>query len=202
MSRRRCREPLAQQRERMPAQRERQRPVVGDDVLAFGRRGELGRGFVERAAREERRQPLDAGDVPHRAVTMAGERARARPASARRVEVAPVERGAVREIGDVVERRARARAATSRCAPASVSPAIIRRPRRSAGSGTDHVFRATFVALRTDARFEKRGLTPIFLERAVPVAHRRRRRGSTTTPCRRASCDELRRARRSPSAAS
>ena len=48
-------QPFAQQCERMPPQRERQRPVVGDDVLTLGRRGEIGISFGEGAAREERR---------------------------------------------------------------------------------------------------------------------------------------------------
>ena len=80
-----------------------ERPVVGDDVLAFGRRRQRGIGFVERAAREQRRQPLDAGDVPRRAVAMAGER-RERVGLGEAGEVAAVEPRAVREIGDARER--------------------------------------------------------------------------------------------------
>ena len=127
-----------------------ERPVVGDDVLAFGRRGERGSGLGERAAGEQRRQPLDAGDVPRRAVAMAGERRE-------RVGVGEARRGrggrAPRDARDRRRRRTAARAARStiRCAPASESPAIIRRPRRSAGSRGD-----------ASRRFQ----------RAVPLAHR------------------------------
>ena len=58
----------------MAAQREPDSSIVGHDVLSFGGLGQRGPDFIERAAGEYGGQPLDAGDVPHRCVTMAGQR--------------------------------------------------------------------------------------------------------------------------------
>ena len=96
-------EAIAQQRQRVPAQREADRTVVGDDVLAFGGCRQLGRRFVEAAAGEERRQSLDAGHLPHRPMPMTGE-CRERAGIGEAGEIAAIERGALREIGDVGER--------------------------------------------------------------------------------------------------
>ena len=102
----------AQQRERMPAEGEAQRAVIGDDVLAFGRRGQGGRRSVERraGAGKDRRQLLHAGDFPYRVVPMAGERGK-RAGGGERGEVAAVElaRGA--------RDRRRARTAAARVRP-------------------------------------------------------------------------------------
>src|SRR5262245_64542083 len=86
----------------MASQREAYRAVVGDDVLALRWRRQLRRLFVERAAIEQGRQALDAGDVPHGFVTMARER-RERIRIAETVEVSLVELCAMRESGDVDE---------------------------------------------------------------------------------------------------
>ena len=143
-------------------------PIVGDDVLALGRRGQLGIGFGERAAGEQRRQPLDAGDVPRRAVPMAGER-RERVGVGESREVAAVERGAMREVGDVGERPRSPRFDDALRAGFG-SPAIIRKPRRSAGSASRSGHRALSVS-----SVQSHSLTVTST-------------GRTSTPCRRASC--------------
>ena len=97
-----------QQRERVAAQRQPQRAVVGDDVLAFGGRRQGGWGFRERGAGEERRQALHTRDVPDGGVPVAGE-ARERTSGGERGQRAAVKPRAVREVGDVRERALRAR---------------------------------------------------------------------------------------------
>ncbi len=104
----------AQQRQRMAAQREAE--PRGSRRRCPGLRwatASAGCASSNVAAGEELGQPLDAGDVPHRVVAMAGER-RERIGVGERGQVAPVERRAMREIGDAREWRARARAATMR----------------------------------------------------------------------------------------
>ena len=105
-----CLQLTAQQRQRMPAEGQPQCAVIGDDVLALGRRGEGGRRFGERRARagKDGRQFLHAGDVPHGRVPMAGERGQ-RARRRERGEIAPVELRAMREVGHVRERQLRAR---------------------------------------------------------------------------------------------
>ena len=91
------------------------RAVVGDDVLAFGRRRQRRLRLVERGAGEQRRQPLDAGDSHTALVPMAGERCE-RIGLGERGEVARVEPRAMREVGDARERRSRARGDDARSA--------------------------------------------------------------------------------------
>ena len=76
------------------------------DIEALGAqsRGKRRIVFIERAVGEERRQALDAGDVPCGAVTMAGER-REGIRLGETGQVAAVELRAMREIGHARERR-------------------------------------------------------------------------------------------------
>ena len=87
----------AQERERMATQREPERAVIGDDVLAFGRHRQLRIGVVERRTGKNRRQLFDTRHFPHRVVTMTGER-RERAGRSEGSEVTAIELRAVREI--------------------------------------------------------------------------------------------------------
>src|SRR6185369_10015213 len=93
-----AREVLAQERERMAVQRQAERAVVGERLLAFARRGERHLRLVHaRRAQHLGRPRVDAGDRPHRVVAMAGE-ARERAGVGERGERVRVEAGAAREV--------------------------------------------------------------------------------------------------------
>ncbi len=74
----------------MPAEREAERAIVGDDVLPLRGRGKVRRDFVERGAANNRRQLVHAGDVPHGRVPMAGERGKC-TGGGQRGQIMPVE---------------------------------------------------------------------------------------------------------------
>ena len=63
----------ANERERMPPQRQSHAPIVRDDILAFSRRGEPQRPLARRAPGQRSRQTLDADGAPMRRAPMPGE---------------------------------------------------------------------------------------------------------------------------------
>ena len=186
----------AQQRQRMPPQRERERPVVGDDVLSLGRRRQRGIRFVEGAPRDERRQSFDAGDVPRGVVAMAGER-RERIGLGETGEIALVELRAVREIGDARER----------LRPPRLDDPLRAGLRESGDEAEAETQRGnrgqtTFTAAaRVADAITVNVVCPRFLQRALPLAHRHVHRPHLDAVPARIGARAAT-ARRSPSAAS
>src|ERR1043166_1831432 len=81
----------------MPAQRQTEARIIGDDVFAFARWCEHDRRLRDRRALQDFGQALDAGDIPQRAATMTRE-ARARACRGKRLAVALIESSAANEI--------------------------------------------------------------------------------------------------------
>jgi len=83
----------------MPAQRQPQAGVIGDDVLAFGGRGQIGCGFDDRSRSEQRRTFLYSRNQPRRVAAMPGQRCQ-RAGFGEEPQVAAVEFRPQREVVD------------------------------------------------------------------------------------------------------
>ena len=100
-------EALAQQRQRMAAQRQRRVVIVGDDVLAFGRRQQVDRRLAARARGERcgaRRVGIDAERGPQRPAAVAGQRGQ-RIGLGQRADLAAIELRAACQVLGVGEGR-------------------------------------------------------------------------------------------------